>query len=99
MNVSQIRKFAPRIRKIARKYGISRVYVSGSTARGDDIPGSDVDFLVEMKEGASLFGTAGFGYEAEALLGVPVDVIPLSLLPQVKDRDFAVSIQKDAVAL
>jgi predicted nucleotidyltransferase len=58
-----------------------------------------VDFLVEMQEGHSLFGAAGFSYEAEKLLGTPVDVVPLSALDQVRDANFVLSIQKDAIAL
>jgi hypothetical protein len=52
-----------------------------------------------MEDGASLFGVAGFNYEAEQLLGVPVDVVPLSTLPQVNDREFALNIQREAIAL
>lgn len=99
MNFDQIRKFAPQINSIAQKHGISGVYVFGSVARGENTASSDVDFLVKMKPGASLFGTAGFSYEVEKLLGIPVDVVPLSVLPQIKDKAFAVNIQQEAVAL
>jgi len=99
MNFDQIRQFAPQILKLAQKHGISRVFVFGSVASGENTPQSDVDLLVEMQEGASLFGMAGFSYEAEKLLHVPVDVVPFSILPQVKDREFAINIQRDAIAL
>ena len=82
---------------IAQKQGISRIYVFGSVARGEDSSQSDVDFLVEMREGASLFGVAGFSYEIEKLLGIPVDVVPTSVLPQVKDKEFVADIQKEAI--
>jgi uncharacterized protein len=99
MNFDQIRQFAPQILKIAQKHGIARVFVFGSAARGEDSPASDVDLLVEMQDGASLFGVAGFSFETEKLLGLHVDVVPLSVLPQVKDRDFVVNIQREAIAL
>jgi predicted nucleotidyltransferase len=99
MDFSQIRHYAPQIIQIARKHGITQIYVFGSMARGTPASNSDVDFLVEMQEGASLFGVAGFGYEIERLLGVPVDVVPASLLPKVKDQEFAANIRKDAIAL
>jgi uncharacterized protein len=99
MNFEQVRRFSPQLIKIARKYGISAIYVFGSVARGDNNSQSDVDFLVEMQEGASLFGVAGFSYESEGLLGVPVDVVPLSALPQVKDKEFVIHIQKEAIPL
>jgi predicted nucleotidyltransferase len=99
MNFAQIRQLAPQLLKIARKFGITRIYVFGSVARGETTPKSDVDFLVEMQEGASLFGAGGFAYEAEKLLGVRVDVIPLPVLPHVKDREFAANVQREAVAI
>jgi predicted nucleotidyltransferase len=99
MNLDQIQQFTPQLLKIAQKYGISRLYIFGSVARGDTTSKSDVDFLVEMQEGAALFGVAGFSYETEKLLGIPVDVVPLSLLPQIEDRDFVMNIQREAVLL
>lgn len=99
MNFAQIKKYAPQIMLIGKKHGIRKVFVFGSMARGQSTRLSDVDFLVEMDEGAPLFGVAGFGYEVAQLLGVNVDVVPKSLLPQVKDRRFTDSILRDAVAL
>ena len=99
MNFDQIRQFSPQLLEIAKRHGISNIYVFGSVACGDNISQSDIDFLVEMQEGASLFGVAGFSYESEELLGVPVDVVPLSALPQVKDQEFVINIQKEAFPL
>jgi len=99
MNIEEIRQYAPQIRLIALKYGITEVFIFGSAARCEDSPGSDVDFMVEMKPGASLFGTAGFSYDTSKLLGISVDVIPTSVLSHASDREFAASIQKDVVAL
>lgn len=99
MNIEQIRRFTAQIRNIAKKHGVSKIYVFGSAARGQSSGGSDVDFLVEMEGDASLFGAAGFGYEVEQLLGVQVDVVPISALPLVKDRRFAENVQKDAITL
>ena len=97
--MNHVRGFAPQLFALAQKYGIAKISVFGSMARGTSTSASDLDLLVEMREGCSLFGIAGFSYEAEKLLGVPVDVIPVSALPAVKDRDFVVNIQRDAIAL
>ena len=99
MNYDQIRQFTPQITQIAQRNGISRVFVFGSAARGETTPHSDIDFLVEMQEGASLFGMAGFGYEVEKLLKVQVDVVPASLMSQLKDRDFVENLKREAIAL
>jgi predicted nucleotidyltransferase len=80
MNLDQFRAYVIQLQMLAKKYAISRIFVTGSIARGEESPFSDVDFLVEMDQDASLFGVAGFMYEAEQLLGVSVDVIPISLL-------------------
>ena len=61
----------PQLKQLARKYGIKKLYVFGSIARGESSNLSDVDFLVEMKPGSSLFGVGGFGYEAQQLLDTP----------------------------
>lgn len=99
MDYPALRQFAPQIKKIAEKHGISKVYVFGSTARGEASAQSDLDFLVEMQEGVSLFGIGGFSYETEKLQGVRVDVVPLSTLKQVSDQTFVKHVQKDAIAL
>jgi predicted nucleotidyltransferase len=99
VDFDHIRQFAPQLYKIAKKFGVSKIYVFGSVARGDNTSKSDVDFLVDILEGASLFGVAGFNYEIELLLGVPVDVVPLSVLNRIKDQNFAIQIQKDAILL
>ncbi len=99
MNFKRIRQFTPEIMEIAKKYGISRIFIFGSVARGDSSEKSDVDFLVEMQEGASLFGIGGFSYETEKLLGVPVDVVPLSTLPLIKDKKFVANIKREAISL
>lgn len=99
MNFEQLCQFKPQLNHLAKKYGIKKLYVFGSIARGENNNLSDVDFLVEMKSGSSLFGVGGFGYEAQKLLGIQVDVVPKSVLPQMKDRDFVMNIEKDAVPL
>jgi len=99
MDYDQIQQFAPQLFELARKHGVSKIHVFGSAARGESSSQSDIDFLVEMQEGASLFGAAGFGYEAERLLGIQVDVVPFSTLAHVSDREFAAKIQKEAVEL
>lgn len=60
---------------IASKYGASRLRVFGSFARGDAGPTSDVDFLVDMEIGKSLFELGGLSIELEQLFGRKVDVV------------------------
>ena len=99
MELNDLRQLTPELQRIAQKYGISRIYVFGSTARGESTPKSDVDFLVDLDPDKSLFAVAGFAYEAQKLLGVPVDVIPSSILAHLRDQDFVRHVRKDSVAL
>ncbi len=99
MDLTQIRYLSPQIQQIARRHNISRLFVFGSVARGESTEHSDVDFLVEIQENASLFDVAGFSYEIEKLLGLSVDVVPASLLPMVADQSFVNKIKEEAVLL
>jgi len=63
------------ILNIAARYGARNVRVFGSVARGDARPDSDVDLLVDMEPGRSLFDLGGLLSELQTLLGVDVDVV------------------------
>ena len=59
---------------IALTYGMKRVYLFGSRARGDNRPDSDYDFFVVPADDCGLFKLAGFFGELEDALG-NVDVV------------------------
>jgi uncharacterized protein len=63
------------ILSIAARHGACNVRVFGSVARGDAGRESDVDILVDMEPGRSLFDLGGLLYDLQALLGVEVDVV------------------------
>lgn len=52
------------------------VSVLGSVARGVESPASGIDFLAEVEPGSSLFDLLNISEGLQALLGVPVDVVP-----------------------
>lgn len=62
--------------KQASKYGIRRMGVFGSVARGEQHEDSDVDVYIEG-ELKGLFALAGVKNELEELLGCQVDIIRL----------------------
>ena len=59
----------------ARRRRASHVRVFGSVARGEAGPDSDVDFLVDFDEEASLLDHVGLIQDLHELLGVGVDVV------------------------
>jgi predicted nucleotidyltransferase len=99
MRTEEIRNLKAQINRLAAKYGIKQVYLFGSVARGQNTDISDVDFLIELDEEASLFGVGGFQYEMQKLLGIEIDVIPTFVLPLIDDQDFAQTIQTEAILL
>ncbi|GIG37696.1 nucleotidyltransferase family protein [Cellulomonas pakistanensis] len=64
----------------ASKHRMSNVRVFGSVARGEDGPESDVDLLVDLEPGVSLFDLARLEVELTDLLRRPVDVVPARML-------------------
>lgn len=61
--------------RLAGKHGARNVRVFGSVARGDARPDSDIDLLVELEPGRSLFDLGGLLFDLQDLLGVDVDVV------------------------
>ena len=60
---------------VAVRHGACNVRVFGSVARGEARPDSDVDILVDMEPGRSLFDLGGLLYDLQTLLGMEVDVV------------------------
>lgn len=63
--------------RIANSYGIARVGVFGSVARGDQLQTSDLDLAIEPKGAISTLDMTAFGLDAENLFDCRVDVVSL----------------------
>ena len=63
------------ILRLAAQHGARNVRVFGSVVRGEATPSSDVDFLVELESGRSLFDLGGLLVDLQDLLGCEVDVV------------------------
>jgi predicted nucleotidyltransferase len=75
------------ILKVCAKYGAHNVRVFGSVARGEADEKSDIDFLVEIEPGRTLFDLGGLLYDLEQLLGCRVDVVTgRGLKPRIRER-------------
>lgn len=63
------------ILRIAARHGVRNVRVFGSVARGEADETSDIDFLVELEPGRTLFDLGGLLMDLRDLLGREVDVV------------------------
>ena len=63
------------ILRVASRRGASNVRVFGSVARGEDDAKSDIDLLVDLEPGRSLFDLGGLLMDLQDLLGRNVDVV------------------------
>lgn len=81
---------------VCARNGASNVSVFGSVARGQQDGESDLDLVVDIDDGRSLFDLAGLIDDLEALLGCPVNVVERGML---KDDAFGRAVRHDAVPL
>lgn len=83
------------ISRIAGAHGASNVRVFGSTGRGEAGVSSDLDLLVNMAEGRTLFDLIALSDDLEDTLDIEIDVVTEGgLSPYLRER-----ILSEAVAL
>ena len=70
-----IRARRDEILQMASRHGAHNVRIFGSVARGEADEQSDLDVLVDLETGRSLFDLGGLLVDLEELLGCPVDVV------------------------
>jgi predicted nucleotidyltransferase len=73
--------------QLRRQFGLKSLELFGSVARDEAGPNSDVDLLVEVERGTSLFDVVDAALFLERVLEVPkVDlVIRANVIPELKD--------------
>jgi uncharacterized protein len=72
--LAELRGRRDEILKIASRYGVFNIRVFGSVARGDATDSSDVDLLVDIEAGRSLFDLGAFYMDLRDLLGYEIDL-------------------------
>jgi hypothetical protein len=93
--LDQLRAHRSAILDLAERYGAYNVRVFGSVARGDATSGSDIDLLVSMREGASVFDLVGLWLDLKDLLDCEVSLIS----DGIEDKAFLKRIAADVVSL
>ena len=79
---------------VAQKYGVKKLALFGSYARGEQNATSDIDFIIEKGSIQDLFVFCGFINALEDILGVSVDVLTYDSL---KDSLIAYAVEDEVV--
>jgi len=63
------------VKDVAQQYGVERVWLFGSYARGEARPDSDIDLRIDKGRIRGLFQLSGFHSDIEEKLNTRVDVL------------------------
>jgi len=77
---------------VAARYGVEKVYLFGSRARGDEHEGSDYDFFIIPGKLRGLIGLSGLTSALMDALGAGVDIVPDG---SVMNKDLSKEISRD----
>ncbi|MDR3282507.1 MAG: nucleotidyltransferase domain-containing protein [Candidatus Methanoplasma sp.] len=72
---SEIERIREAVAPVASRYGVERMYLFGSRARGDFADGSDHDFCIEPGDIHGLLCLIRFKTDLEGALGTNVDIV------------------------
>ena len=95
MTLEQLLKYKKEIFKIAKDRGAKNIRVFGSVARNSAGKNSDVDILVDLEPGRTLFDLGGLLMDLQELLKCRVDVVTTKRLK----KDIKSQVLKEAVSL
>ena len=100
MCVYKIEEIAERVRPIAERYGITKVYLFGSYARGEATEESDIDLLVDANSIKTLIAYGGLYGDLKDALQKELDLITVrGLYNKYKNDELAVkfrnAVEKD----
>ena len=95
MTTQNMRQLRETVSPLAAQYGIERMYLFGSRARGDHRPDSDYDFLISKGRIQSLFTHAALWQDLEAALHTPVDLVTDTS----SDKELIRQARKDAILI
>ncbi|MDO9533873.1 MAG: nucleotidyltransferase family protein [Bacillota bacterium] len=70
-----IKERREKILELGLNHGARKIRIFGSVARGEEMPKSDIDLLIDFDEDRSLFDLIAFKHDLEELLGRKVDVV------------------------
>ncbi len=69
-----------KLKKVLRQQGVKSASLFGSFARGEATAKSDIDLLVDLGRGKTLFDLAGLKFAVEDAMGRKADVVTKNAL-------------------
>jgi len=94
-NPYTIAEIKNKITNTARRYGVQKVYLFGSYARGEAGNKSDIDICIEKGKLRTLFELSGFCQDLEETLGNKVDIVTTTGM----SGSFKEQIEKDMILI
>ena len=87
-----VQEICEKVIPIAKQYGVERMYLFGSYARGDAKAKSDIDFRIDRGKISNYFKLAEMYYDVEKSLNTKVDLLPTcgfdeEFLAKIKDEE------------
>ena len=83
------------IAPIAARYGVDRIFIFGSYARGEADENSDIDLCIEAVAIKGLFVLGGLYADLEEALGKELDLITAKSLKYTDDDYFKDNLEKE----
>ena len=90
--IDEIRKI---ITPVAVKYGVDKIYLFGSYARGSATSASDIDLCVDAPNIKGLFALGGLYADLEEALGKELDMITINSLKYSSDGLFEETLRRE----
>ena len=82
MSIYTIEEIAERVRPIAERYDLGKVYLFGSYARGEATEDSDIDLLVDAEKITGLFALGGLYSDLEEAFDKKIDMVTFGQIEQ-----------------
>ena len=80
---------------VAERYGVGRIYIFGSVARGDFNENSDYDLCIDLGKIRSIFVLSEFFQDLRGAVGYDIDLVDTASV----DPEFMSKIVKEGVVL
>ena len=90
-----IEELASIVKPVADKYGVNKIYLFGSVARGDYNEDSDYDFCIDRGKIECIFELSGFFRDLREAVGSEIDMVTTKSV----DREFLNVIMTEGVKI